>query len=62
MNRWTPWCTSHYRHQFCLDKAKELRKSGKYEAVRVGYSIVEYDSRTGQMEKFSKVYLKPSGE
>lgn len=46
-----PWCTSHYRHEYCLQKARELRSSGKYQRVRVGYNIVE----NGQ--KYSKIYV-----
>jgi hypothetical protein len=47
-----PWCTSHYRHEYCLEKAKELRKSGKYKKVRVGYTVVV----NGQ--KYSKIYIE----
>lgn len=47
-----PWCTSHYKHDYCLEKAKELRKSGKYKKVRIGYTIVV----NGQ--KYSKIYVE----
>jgi len=45
------WCTSHYKHSFALHKAKELRNSGRYEKVRVNYTIEE----DGQ--KYSKIYI-----
>jgi len=51
MSRWLPWSTSHLKHELCLEKAKELRASGKYEKVRVGYTITEGD------QKYSKIYL-----
>lgn len=46
-----PWCTSHYKHEWALEKAKELRKSGEYLKVRVGYTIVESGL------KYSKIYV-----
>ena len=52
---WLKWCKSHYRHDFCLKKAKELRAEGQ--RVKVGYTIKEYDSRTGQDEKYSRIYI-----
>lgn len=47
------YCTSHYKHEYCLEKARELRKTGKYiyKAVKVGYTIIE----DGQ--KYSRIYV-----
>lgn len=52
----TPWCTSHYKHDYALNKAKELRATGKYNRVRVGYTIKE----NGQ--KYSKIYVEEKKE
>ena len=52
---WTKWCKSHYRHSFCLLKAKELRAKGN--KVRIGYTIKEYDPRVNRIEKYSKIYI-----
>lgn len=50
---WIPYCTSHYRHEFCLKRAKELRESGKFLKVRVGSSFVERENG----EKYSKIFV-----
>ena len=45
------YAKDHYKHDWCLKKAKELRESGNYAKVRVGNTIKENG------EKYSKIYV-----
>ena len=54
---WLLWDKSHIKHDYALAKAKELRESGKYKSVRVGYTITDRDVN-GDLSKFSKIYLE----
>jgi hypothetical protein len=51
MGKWLPWDNSHYRHDFCLEKSRELKESGQYLRVRIGSTIAEHG------EKYSKIYV-----
>lgn len=51
MSHWVPYDASYLVHDFCLEKAKELRASGEFLKVRVGSTIVE------EGRKYSKIYL-----
>ena len=47
------YAKDYYKHDYCLKKAKELRKTGKYKKVRVGNTIIDdWDN-----EKNSKIYV-----
>ena len=51
-----PWCTTHYRLEWSKQKAKELRKSGKYEKVKLGYYMKDRDCE-GNISTFVKIYV-----
>jgi len=49
---WIPYCTSYYETGFCKTKARELRQSGEYDAVRLG-SYLKENGKT-----YCKIYVK----
>jgi len=54
---WLPYTVEHLRHDYALKRARELKKSGKYKAVRVGYSLMDYNDN-GDLVKYSKIYIQ----
>lgn len=59
--QYIPWSTAYFKHEACLERAKELRKSGKYTSVRVRNTILDYTSN-GKLVKYSKIYVAHEGE
>ena len=51
-----PWCTGHYEVESAKKTAKELRKSGKYKKVRLGYYLVE------EGKKYCRIYVEREKE